>query len=105
MTPEGFEPWQEEFWSVPIIKQETRWVWKLLRDALSHWNVVNSDRAHRVFHEGGVMERLIFYRSHDGRTWDVLSVPPEAFLAFLEAWTTFLARGVARELLSASEAA
>jgi hypothetical protein len=61
-------------------------VWKLLRDALSHWNVVNSDRDHRIFHEGGVMERLLFYRSHDDRSpWDVLSVSPDAFLVFLKA--------------------
>jgi len=104
-TPEGVEPWRDEFWSVTISKQETRWVWKLLRDALSHWNVVNSDHAHRVFHEDGIMERLIFYRSHDGRTWDVLSVPPDAFLVFLETWTTFLARRIGRDMLAASEAA
>jgi len=34
------------------------------------------------------MERLLFYRSH-----------------FLEAWTKFLSRGFAREVLAASQAA
>ena len=67
------------------------WVWKLLRDALSHWNVASSDLAHRMFDEAGVMERLLFYRSHNEQSWDILSVTPDAFLVFFEAWATFLA--------------
>jgi hypothetical protein len=105
-TATGYKPHQDEFWSVSIPQKETRWVWKLLRDALSHWNVANSDRGHNIFHERGTMERLIFYRSYSDRgPWDVLSVPPEAFSIFLESWTSFLGRGSAHKLLKASEAA
>ncbi|HWD41250.1 MAG TPA: hypothetical protein VG944_20570, partial [Fimbriimonas sp.] len=105
-TKDGHRPWEGAFWNTQIGDLETRWVWKLLRDALSHWNVVNSDREHRIFDEGGVMERLLFYRAHDDRgPWDVVSVSPNGFLTFLQCWSAFLAGGAAREVLLASEAA
>jgi hypothetical protein len=105
-TKEGCHPWEDAFWNIQIGEHETRWVWKLLRDALSHWNVVNCDRGHRLFDEGGVMERLLFYRAHDDRgPWDIVSVSPDGFLTFLECWSAFLAGGAAREVLLASEAA
>jgi hypothetical protein len=51
-------------------------------------------------------QRLLFYRAtNDNGPWDVISVSPEAFLTFLEAWAAFLSRGFAREVLAASEAA
>jgi len=102
----GLKLSQNEFWAVDIGAKETRWVWKLLRDALSHWNVANSDRQHRSFDEGGIMQRLLFYRSHDDNgPWDIVSVSPEAFIAFLEAWTVFLSQGFGHEMLAESEAA
>ena len=52
------------------------------------------------------MERLLFYRAPtETAPWDIVSVSPEAFLAFLEAWATFLSKGLASKLLAESEAA
>jgi hypothetical protein len=105
-THGGHKPWQAEFWSVDVSVQQTRWVWKFLRDALSHWNVATADRLHRSFDEDGTMQRLLFYRARDDKgPWDIVSVSPEAFFAFLEAWTAFLSQGLASKLLAESEAA
>jgi hypothetical protein len=105
-TASGLKPWEKDFWSVDSGAEKTIWVLKLLRDALSHWNVANADDRHRVFDESAIMQRFLFYRSHKERgPWDVVSVSPEAFLVFLEAWTEFLSRGCAREVLAASQAA
>ena len=61
---------------------------------------VTSDRKRQTW------QRLLFYRAtNDNGPWDVISVSPEAFLTFLEAWAAFLSRGFAREVLAASEAA
>jgi hypothetical protein len=61
---------------------------------------VTSDRKWQTW------QRLLFYRAtNDNGPWDVISVSPEAFLTFLEAWAAFLSRGFAREVLAASEAA
>jgi hypothetical protein len=35
----------------------------------------------------------------------VLSVSPEAFVTFLEAWAAYLSRGLGREVLAETEAA
>jgi hypothetical protein len=105
-TRKGHKLSQNDFWTIDIGARETRWVWKLLRDALSHWNVANSDKHHRTFDEGGIMQRLLFYRSHDDEgPWDIVSVSPEAFIAFLEAWTVFLSHGFGHQMLAESEAA
>lgn len=105
-APGGHRLSQSEFWTVDVGAKNTRWVWKLLRDALSHWNVANSDQRYHAFDEGGIMQRFLFYRSRrDSGPWDVVSVSPEAFIAFLEAWTAFLSRGFAHEALVATEAA
>jgi hypothetical protein len=105
-TRQGYRPQHDEFWHVDIASQQTRWVWKFLRDALAHWNVANADEGHHTFHEGGVMQRLVLYRAPDDNApWDIISVSPEAFLGFLEDWTRFLSRGLAREMLAATEAA
>jgi hypothetical protein len=105
-TPQGRRLLEDEFWTVNVSMQQTRWVWKFLRDALAHWNVANADRSYRCFDEGGTMERFLFYRAHDRNgPWDVVSVSPEAFLVFLEAWTIFLSQGLAGKLLAESEAA
>lgn len=105
-TRQGHRLWDLEFWTVDISIQQTRWVWKFLRDALSHWNVANADHLYRRFDEDGTMQRLLFYRAlnKDG-PWDIVSVSPEDFLVFLEAWTTFLSQGLAGRLLAESEAA
>lgn len=105
-TREGRRPCQKDFWLVDIKSKETRWVWELLRDSLSHWNVACADEHHSVFDEGGIMKRLLFYRSHkDSGPWDVISVSTNAFLDFLEGWTTLLSQGFVLEMLAASEAA
>jgi hypothetical protein len=61
----GHKPWQAEFWTVDVSIQQTRWVWRFLRDALSHWNVASADRSYRNFDEDGTMQRLLFYRAPD----------------------------------------
>jgi hypothetical protein len=105
-TTDGASPNQEAFWNVDVGRLETKQLWKWLRDALSHWNVATADREYARFDEGGVMQRLIFYRANsDNGPWDVLSVSPEAFVTFLEAWAAYLSRGLARQVLAGRQAA
>jgi hypothetical protein len=105
-TRKGHTLSQNEFWTVDVGAIETQLVWKLLRDALSHWNVATSDQRYLNFDEVGTMQRLLFYRSYNGKPpWDIVSVSTDAFIAFLEAWTTFLSHGFAHDMLAMSEAA
>lgn len=45
VSERGFRPHQPEFWHVNVANKATRWIWRFLRDALSHWNVANTNDA------------------------------------------------------------
>jgi hypothetical protein len=44
-TDTGYKPCQDEFWYVSIAQKETRWIWKLLRDAPCCQECATSSRA------------------------------------------------------------
>ena len=86
------------FWTKDIRDVATGEVWKYLRDALSHWNVVTTDQ---VFRQEGYMVYLAFFSApNDKGPWHLVVTTPESFLSFLKAWAAFLSEELPRAVFA-----